>query len=153
MAVTWYLCHAIWLMWQYSHSWLSRVSMIVADGLAPIWCHNICKHHYDTAQSACIRSAQHNKVLHTLVGTASWTLSTDILWPRLTAIACHQGCAKRLWKSLGDGDIFRTWNKGEMCGTGSEGRDSMGRDSAEVVEVRWQIVRIYMLSVISSDVR
>ena len=33
MAVTWYVCHTICLIWQYSHS---RVGMVVADGPAPI---------------------------------------------------------------------------------------------------------------------
>ena len=33
MAVTWYLCHAIWLLWQYNQS---QISMVVSDGLAHI---------------------------------------------------------------------------------------------------------------------
>ena len=40
-AVTWYLCYKIWLMWQCSHSQVSRVA---ADGLVIIQRQDICNH-------------------------------------------------------------------------------------------------------------
>ena len=59
LMATWYLCHAIWLMWQHSHS---RVIMVVADGLAPTWRQDICNHHDDVAWSAYIRRAPRDAV-------------------------------------------------------------------------------------------
>ena len=43
----------------YSHSW---GSMVVADGLAPIWCQDIYNHHDDIGQLANVSSgvSQHN---------------------------------------------------------------------------------------------
>ena len=49
MAVTWYLWHTVLLMWWYSHI---RVSMMFADGMAPIWRQDICKHRDDVARPA-----------------------------------------------------------------------------------------------------
>ena len=47
MAVAWYLCRAISVMWQFSQS---RDSMVVADGLVPIWCQDTCNHPDDVAR-------------------------------------------------------------------------------------------------------
>ena len=59
LKATWYLCHATWLVSQYHHS---RVSMVVADGLAPTWRQDICNHHDDKAWSAYIRCAPRDAV-------------------------------------------------------------------------------------------
>ena len=42
MAVRRYLCHAIWLMWQYSHG---QGNTVVTDGPVPNWRKDICNHH------------------------------------------------------------------------------------------------------------
>ena len=49
-------------MWHYSHS---QVSLVVADGLAPIWCQDICNYHDDVGQTA------HVKRVH------SWVCKTE----------------------------------------------------------------------------
>ena len=56
--VTWYLCHAIWLTWLCSHN---GVNIVVADGLGPNRCQDICNHRDDIAQAAYIRSTQCNE--------------------------------------------------------------------------------------------
>ena len=52
---SWYACHIVLLMWHFDHSWACTV---VADGLAPIWCQDICSHNGNIGQSEYIWSPQ-----------------------------------------------------------------------------------------------
>ena len=63
MAVSWYPCHVIWVMWQLSHNW---GSMVVANGLALIWHQDSCNH-CDNAES------QHKSgVPNVMVARGTW---------------------------------------------------------------------------------
>ena len=51
IVVTRFQCHAIWLMWQCRYS---RVRLVVADGLLPIWRQGIFNNRDDVAQPSFI---------------------------------------------------------------------------------------------------
>ena len=60
MAVVWYVCCIIWFMWTIVSSSYRWVSMVVADGLAPIWRQDICNHHDGIGWLACLKVSQTN---------------------------------------------------------------------------------------------
>ena len=51
MAVMWYISCIVWLMWHLNQS---QLSMVVADGLVPIWHQDISNHHDVVGQSQSV---------------------------------------------------------------------------------------------------
>ena len=51
------LCYGFITSWKYNHS---RITIVVADGLAPIWRLEVYNHRDDVDQLEYIRSSQHN---------------------------------------------------------------------------------------------